>query len=138
MTKAIINPGEQLFLGRDFNITYRAAGSETSARNLSCAINYVEGSGLKVDFEAAGVKGRNLIRMKPMSSVTQNMPQAHVFTYTFKEGADYTSKVAGIGIALVAENNSYSRSYPYDGDITHQGGSRQKMMDVGVKRILSC
>ena len=61
-----------------------------------------------------------------------------VFTYTFKEGADYTSKVAGIGIALVAENNSYSRSYPYDGDITHQGGSRQKMMDVGVKRILSC
>ena len=57
------------------------------------------------------------------------MPLDHVLTYTFKE--DYTSKVAGIGIALMAENNSYSRSYPYDGDITNQGGSRQKMMGVG-------
>ena len=64
------------------------------------------------------------------------MPLDHVLTYTFKE--DYTSKVAGIGITLMAENNSYSRSYPYDGDITHQGGRRQKMMGVGVKQILSC
>ena len=136
MTKAIINPGEQLFLGRDFNITYRAVGSETSARNLSCGINHVKGSGLKVHFEAANFKGRNLFRITPLSTVTQNMPLDHVLTYTFKE--DYTSKVAGIGITLMAENNSYSRSYPYDGDITHQGGSRQKIMGVGVKQILSC
>ena len=138
MTKAIIYPGEQLFLGRDFNITYRAVGSETSTRNLSCGINHVEGSGLKVHFEAAGFKGRNLFRITPMSTVTQNIPLDHTLTYTFKEGINYTSKVAGIGIALMAENNSYSRSYPYDGDITNQGGSRQKIMGVGVKQIFSC
>ena len=138
MTESMIDPGEQLFLGRDFNITYRAVGSETSTRNLSCGINHVEGGSLKVHFEAAGFKGRNLFRITPMSSVTQNMPLDHVLPYTFKEGANYTSKVAGIGITLMAENNSYSMSYPYDGDITNQGGSRQKMMDVGVKRILSC
>ena len=138
MTESMINPREQLFLGRDFNITYRAVGSETSARNLSCGINHVKGSGLKVHFESAGFKGRNLFRITPLSTVTQNMPLDHVLSYTFKEGVEYTSKVAGIGITLMAENNSYSRSYPYDGDITHQGGSRQKMMGVGVKQILSC
>ena len=99
MTESMINPREQLFLGRDFNITYRAVGSETLTRNLSCGINHVEGSGLKVHFEAAGFKGRNLFRITPMSKVTQNMPLDHVLTYTFKE--DYTSKVAGIGIALM-------------------------------------
>ena len=122
---SIIKPRGQLFLGEDFNITFRAVGSETPARNLSCGINHVDGSGLKLHFEEAGIKGRNLFRIIPLSSVTPNMPLDHVITYTFKEGVDYASKVSEIGIALMTENNSYSRSYPYDGDINNQEGSRQ-------------